>query len=393
MEIIIVSNYYFPETGAAANRIKNMVQGLCDSNNFVNVICPMPNYPKGKVFNEFKGQIKHKEINENFSINRFWIFPSISKNIVIRILSMFSFALSLWMFAFNYKKIKNTEWVIIQNSPLLVSFSSIILFKYLFKRKIALNVSDLWPLSALELGVIKKGKFYSSLEWIEKFNYKSSDFIIGQSNEILKHVNHLVNRPQFLYRNIQVENSESRDPYFRGNTFNIVYAGLLGVAQGVLDIVKNVDFKKLGVQFHIYGSGYELDKLLQYIKDNPATNVVYKGSLSKHELNQVIGNYDASIVPLCTNIKGAVPSKIYELIHYQIPILYVGGGEAADLIQKWKIGFTSFPHDFVALEKNIVILKNLSLFDYNLILDNCKVVSDEELNFKKQIRELKNKLI
>jgi len=393
MEIIIVSNYYYPETGAAANRIQNMVIGLSDVHNHVNVICPLPNYPHGKVFDNFKGKIKHKEIHENFSIYRFWIFPSISKHFVARIFSMLSFALSLWMFSFNFKKIKKTEWVIIQNSPLLVSFSSIILFKYLFNRKIALNVSDLWPLSALELGFINKGKFYSFLEWIEKFNYRNADYILGQSNEILEHINQIVKKPQFLYRNIQLSKYKSIHSSNRGTDFKIVYAGLLGVAQGILNIVKNIDFKKLGVQFHIYGSGNELDELLQYIKDKPGTNVVYKGSLSKQELNQVIGKYHTSIVPLRRNIKGAVPSKIFELINYQIPIIYVGGGEAAGLIEKWKIGYTSCPSDFIALEKNIDRLKNLSKSDYNLILDNCKVISNEELDFKKQIMELKNILI
>ena len=392
MNFIIVSNYYYPEIGAASNRMQNMVTGLSDTNNHIYVICPLPNYPYGEIFDEYKNKIKHKEIHDNFSIYRFWIFPSIRKNIFLRIMSMFSFALSLWLFAFNYKKIKNTEWVIIQNSPLLVSFSSLILFKYLFKRKIALNVSDLWPLSALELGIVKKGKFYSFLEWIEKFNYVNADYILGQSDEILEHINKIVKKPQFLYRNIQLSKYKTIDPYNRGEDFKIVYAGLLGVAQGILEIVKNVDFKKLGVQFHIYGGGIDLNELLQCIKENPDINVVYKGSLSKQELDKVIGNYHASIVPLRKNIKGAVPSKIFELNNYQIPILYVGGGEAAELIEKWKIGYTSSPGDFITLEKNIGRLKNLSTSDYNLILDNCKIFSNEELDFKKQIEKLKNKL-
>jgi hypothetical protein len=36
---------------------------------------------------------------------------------------------------------------------------------------------------------------------------------------------------------------------------------MLGVAQDVLGIVKNIPFKELGVEFHIYGGGKQLDDI------------------------------------------------------------------------------------------------------------------------------------
>ena len=115
---------------------------------------------------------------------------------------MFSFAVSLWLFAFNYKSIKNTNLVIVQHSPLFVSFSAIVLFKKLLRKKIILNVSDLWPLSALELGVVKKGNFYNMLEFFQKFNYNNTYSFIGQSKEILSQISSFNNKPKFLYRNV-----------------------------------------------------------------------------------------------------------------------------------------------------------------------------------------------
>lgn len=388
MGIIIVSNYYPPEIGAASNRIYNLSNSLSKHYDYINVIAPLPNYPTGKIYKNYKWKILKKEIINNIQINRYWIYPSSSKNIIKRILSMLSFSTTLWFFVININKIRKSEWVIIQNSPLLVSFSSIILFKVLFRKKIALNVSDLWPLTALELGAIKRNKFYHFLEFIEKFNYDNSDIILGQSNEIIKHVESLVNKKTFLYRNLP-KFSFSPSKNKNSSEFKIVYAGLMGVAQGIYDIVKNVNFKKLNVKLDLYGSGNELNKIQNFLKLNPKLNISYKGSLPKEDLLKILPNYNASIVPLTTYIKGAVPSKIFELIKLRVPILFLGGGEASRLIIDWKVGYVSTPKNYNSLEFNINKMKSLKS-DYENLKRNCDRISTYELDYDTQIKNLIN---
>ena len=124
MEITIVSNYYPPEMGAASSRIYNMTIALSKKFDKVNVVTPLPNYPFGKIYNGYKSYLYKKEAHNNINIFRYWIYPSKSKKIYKRILSMFSFSISLWAYALNVNRIIKSDWVIIQNSPLLVSFSS-----------------------------------------------------------------------------------------------------------------------------------------------------------------------------------------------------------------------------------------------------------------------------
>jgi glycosyltransferase involved in cell wall biosynthesis len=384
MNIIIISNYYYPELGAAPSRITNLAEGLTDKEHKVNVICPIPNYPKGQIFEGYKGKlIKHEEKN-NVSIHRFWIYPSVSKNPVIRIISMFSFALSLWLFGFKRKTILNTDVVIVQNSPLLVSMSAIILFKKIFNRKLALNVSDLWPLSALELGAVKKGRFYSFLEWVERFNYRNSDLIMGQSQEILEHVQQIEKKTDFLYRNVPL--SKNRVKQQQGfDKFKIVYAGLLGVAQGVYELVKKINFKTLNVEMHIYGHGNEKEEIETYIRENRNTNIFYHGSLPKELLFKILPDFQASIVPLKNRIHGAVPSKIFELSSMGIPILFCGGGEGAKIVEQYKLGFSSEPGNFLLLTENIKKMRCLKEEDYLRLKENCISASETSFDFNKQL--------
>jgi len=386
VKILIVTNYYYPEIGAAASRIQLMAENLQKQGFNVEILCPLPNYPKGRVFNGYRKKIFVHEIINKTKVFRYFISPSNSSNLILRIFSMFSFAISLWLFAFKIKSIKQKDLIIIQNSPLLVSFSANYLFSYIYKKKTILNVSDLWPLSALELGVMKKGMIYNILERIEQYNYKMSSAFIGQSNEILDHITLFNNKPKFLYWNIP--NNDNVVNKYYSKKKKIVYAGLLGVAQGIYSILRNVDFKKLSVEFHIYGDGSEKKLIKDYIIQNPKSNIYFHGLISKADLNLILPSFYASIIPLKTSIYGAVPSKIFELISHGVPIIFSGDGEGASIIKDNNLGYTSKPGDFDSLIKNINLLINLDSKSYMQMKESCINLSKNEFNFKNQIHSL-----
>lgn len=385
MKYIIVTNYFYPETGAASNRIFNMANGLNCEN--VIIICPIPNYPSGKIFSKYRYKLFTKERINKIKIFRYFIIPSNSKNIIIRLLSMLSFALSLWLFVFNLKYILKADKIIIQNSPFLVSLSSIILFKYLFRKKIVLNISDLWPLSALELNSINEGILYSILEKIELFIYKSSDYIMGQSSGILKHVKKRVPTKNFLYLNIQpktilkVRQNDKKD-------FKIIYAGLLGVAQNLLKIIKKVDFDSMNIILHIYGEGNEKLSIENFINEKKIKYVKYMGSVSKRQLNQIIPKYNFALVPLKNKITGAVPSKIFELCQHNVPVIFFGDGEGAQIVKKNNLGIVVKHTKFDELKQKIEYLSKMPLKDYNFFKKNCEKYSKKNLDFDSQIEKL-----
>ncbi len=387
MNFIIISNYYPPELGAAANRISNLADGLVRKGNNVDVVCPLPNYPRGEIFKEYRGKFYCKEHTApSLTVNRYWIFPSVSKNPFERVVSMLSFAVTLWSFAKSYKIIRKADWIIIQNSPLLVSYSSIVLFSKIFGKRIALNVSDLWPQSVLELGAISRGRFYKLLEYIELFNHRNSSLIIGQSQEIIDHAKKLVLKDAFLYRNIQPEiNATHNDRVPGGGPRRIIYAGLLGVAQGVLGIIQYIDFSTFGVEFHIFGDGNERASIQKFLAEHPNRGVRFFGAIAKKDLDDLIGTYDASIVPLVKEIKGAVPSKIFELAHKGVPIIFSGGGEGARLVEKHGLGFTVPPGDYEALQSMIKIFSELSDARIDCIRNNCKSEASIHFNFNDQL--------
>ena len=80
--------------------------------------------------------------------------------------------------------------------------------------------------------------------------YCHADAICGHSQEILDHIKAIggEKKPCFLYRNLQrgLSGPSSTEKAPRTEGFQIVYAGLLGIAQDILSIVQHIDFAALG---------------------------------------------------------------------------------------------------------------------------------------------------
>ncbi|MAZ73168.1 MAG: glycosyltransferase WbuB [Flavobacteriaceae bacterium] len=347
--ILLVSNYYPPEQGAAANRIQVLAQALRDDGYVVQVVCPLPNYPSGTVFSSFKGKMYTKTVENGIIVHRLWLWPSKSSNKFVRLVSMLSFAKSLALF-FILKRIP--KLVFIQYSPVFVGFTAVF-WSRLFGKKIILNVSDLWPLAGLEMGLLNKGFYYSILEKMETFCYRKADLILGQSEEILHHIkSKKVQKPTFLYRNFPDFTPDevlSKTPL---QPVKIVYAGLLGVAQGLSEIFSKITIPE-DVEFHIYGEGPEVEKITRL----NSSKISYHGAVTRSQLHQELRQFDIAFIPLVRRIYGSVPSKIFEYTRLGLPLLYMAGGEGGELVQQNSLGWVIEVQDFVELQN---FLENLT---------------------------------
>lgn len=383
--IVIISNYYPPEIGAAANRIKNMAVGLTNNGYSVSIICPLPNYPEGRIFKNYRGRFVVYEKEQQVDINRYWKYPSNSKNVFVRFISMASFAITMWFSLYKLIKLK-PKFVIVQSPPLFVAFSALLLSK-LIRSKSVLNVSDLWPLSAFELGKLKKSFFYRFLEFIERKNYQMATKIIGQSNETINYIKKIVVKEFLVYRNVPMR-SVTVYSKKREGSLKLVYAGLLGYAQGILNLCNQINFNELNVEFHIYGRGMEEKGIKEYVKCEN-TNVFYHGSFDSDEIKNEIVKYDIALVSLADSIYGAVPSKIFEMMQLKMPILFRGSGEGALIIKNESIGLNSASNDYNELINNIKLFSEMDDYTYNKFLQACEVAHNKKYNLEIEITKLR----
>jgi glycosyltransferase involved in cell wall biosynthesis len=386
-EILIVSNYYPPEKGAAANRIEQLALKLNQNNYKVTVLCPLGNYPKGKLFPEYKGKFFVTETLENIVVKRLWIYPSVSKNLVVRLFSILSFTLSLFLYLLFKKTPKK---IVVQSPPLLLSFVSVFVLSFK-KKKIILNISDLWPLAAIELNALKKGSYSHKFSlFLERFIYKKATLILGQSNEIITHVKTVVPlKPCYLYRNFPDHNIEvSSLKTVVNEPIKLFYAGLLGVAQGVLGLCSNLDLTGLNIELHLFGDGAEKKQLEAFLKNNLAQNIQFHGMLSRKDLLHRLETFDIALVPLHTRIYGSVPSKIFEYGSLGFPILYFGGGEGETIVNENKMGWVSPVGNYQALNQQLIHISKMDKSDLILMKTAIFTTAKTAFNLDNQLADL-----
>jgi hypothetical protein len=346
LKTLICSSSYRPEKGAAPHRVTFMAENLAGE---VTVITPLPNYPTGRIFKNQLKWIFKKEVINGVSIIRYWCLPSNSSSTLLRTLSMVTTAIMAFLTICRHLFLnRGYNTILVQTPPLPSAFAYVCAAK-LFGLRVTLNVSDIWPSTAVDLGAMKKGSLsWKLFAYFENFIYDYSIAFIGQSQETVDYLKSRKEIPTLLFRNLTQKENESF--FLRDGKVRIIYAGLLGIAQDVLTICKNVDFEALNAEFHIYGDGNQKNEILKLNKNS----VICHEPVSKNEIQRLMTSFDFSMIPLKTYIFGAFPSKIAAAVASAIPILFLGEGEGARVISELNIGKSFKFDDFNSLSSYLI---------------------------------------
>jgi len=386
--LVILSQYFPPEMGAPQSRLYETAKGLKQLGWEVTILTALPNYPTGRIFADYRSRLSMREEIDGVPVRRYWIYASNSKRPFPRILNMLSFYLtSLWAVFFLWRF--RPTWLIAESPPLLTGLSGWILSR-LAGARFVLNVSDIWPLSAAELGAIRKGSaLYGVLEGLEGFLYRRAYACMGQSQEITDHLARRGAKRTLLFRNGV---STSRFPVPSEKRYQkplkIIYAGLLGVAQGMLSLCKELEFDPTQFELHLYGDGAERKSIEEYLNKNPTKGIVLHDPVKREEIPHLLVQYDLTLIPLVKPIYGAVPSKLYEAMAAGLPVLFAGGGEGAQIVEKYQVGWTCPPGDFDSMKNILASIAQLSESELLEYRHNCLQAAKEVFDRNIQLEKL-----
>ncbi len=354
-KLLIVTPYFPPEMGAPQARLSELGARLLELGWQVEVLTALPNYPTGAIFPGYPRFRTRRETIAGMATLRVPVYPS-NRGFVRRLASYLSFTASATAHGMRCAR---PDVILCESPPLFAGLAGLILARR-FRCPWVFNISDLWPRSAVEMGVLSPRGLPARLAGgLEQWLYRRSDAVTGQSEEIVADIADRIPElvtPKDMTRVITngVEPSrfgpEHADDEARALVGNapgpiFLFAGLLGLAQGldeVLDAVRALPADVPG-RLVLVGDGPMRDHLAARIDSERIDRVMLIPAQPRERVPALLACADVALVSLGRTLRGAVPSKIYEAMAASLPILLVAGGEAAKRVGRAPCGITVEP--------------------------------------------------
>lgn len=370
MKLLILTQYFPPEVGAPQNRLFELALRLKSLGIDVTVLTAMPNYPQMKIYNGYEGKKYVYEEMEGIKVHRSSIFIPQNKSIISRLRNYFSFVIS--SANVGKKKLEKTyDFLMCESPPLFLGYSAM----YLANKKNAkliFNVSDLWPESAEKLGVVTNKQLLGMAYRLEAKLYKKAALITGQTQGICNNIKERFPEVKTFWLpngvDLDLYNPDSvptnnwrKGNGFSENDFIVLYAGIIGIAQGLEVVLKAAKqtISNTAIKYVLLGSGPEKERLVAMKKQMALSNVCFMEAVSKDKMKGILKEVNAAVIPLrkLDLFLGAIPSKIFENLAMKLPVLLGVDGEAKTLfVDDGKCALYFEPESDVMLAEQVVKL-------------------------------------
>jgi len=395
VKILIFSQYFWPENF----RINDIATFFSSKGNQVTVITGYPNYPNGKIFENFnkdkKKYLKYKKIN----IIRVPIIPRGTTRIQL-FFNYISFIISGIFYAIFFKHKKYDKILFYGTSPITSAIPALILSK-IKKIPICLWLLDYWPYTLKDLGIIKSRYLFAVSKFFTFLIYKSFDLILCQSKGFENHlskkittkISHLYSWPEKVF----LEDTKRNKLQKYKKNFKVLFAGNIGKAQNLENLFKTIYLLKKNehIKFFFIGDGSEKKKYEFLVKKKNLTNVIFLG---KKKLSQVPSYYNSSDCLLLSlsdkfSFNKTIPAKLQTYLASKKPILALSSGEIENIIKKAKCGYVSKSNNVDDFQKKILKLSKINKRKLNILGNNGFIYLNKKFNRKIQLNRLLNSIL
>lgn len=377
--ILVIAQYFYPEQF----RINDICAEWVKRGYKVTVITGIPNYPQGKYYPGYGLFKKRKETYNGVEIIRIPLIPR-GKDSIMLSLNYLSFVVSGFFWKV-FTRIKADYIFIFEVSPMTQALPGV---WYAKKRKIPcyLYVTDLWPENVEIVAGIKNKHILSSIGMMVDYIYKRCERIFTSSQSFIEAINNRgVPKDKIEFWPQYAEDFYlpfSREDILvpevpQDGKFNIIFAGNIGVAQG-LDILpktaKILKEKNINIRFNIVGDGRFKETLINMVNDCGVSNMFnFVAKQPPTRVPEFMAVCDAALICLSKSkvFSITLPAKTQSCLACGIPIIVSADGEIQNVIEDAKAGVCSDAGDAEMLAMKIMELTSKSKDELSQLAQNA----------------------
>ena len=400
MRILIVSQYFWPENF----RINDLAVELSKRGNKVVVLTGWPNYPEGKVFQDFLNDTEYFATYQGVEVIRVPLIARRQGNIWL-ILNYISFAVSASIF--GSWKVKGMKFDIVfvnQLSPVTVGLPAALIAK-LKKVPMAMWVLDLWPDTLKALGVFRSSWLLFLVGRMVSYIYSKCDLILVQSRSFIPIIQKMTHQNQAIeYFPSWAEDlyrydfaAPAQEVPICEDSFNVLFAGNVGESQDFPCILAAAEKlrKHKHIRWLIVGDG----RMAAWVQNEIITrrlqdHVLMLGKYPVDRMPSFFMCADALLVTLADKPIFAltIPGKLQSYLTAGLPIVGALNGEGSNLLRSAGAGLISPAGDADQLAKSVLLLSIMPLYQRKSMGQNALALSQKEFSRKKTIDRVENML-
>jgi len=353
LRVLFLTHYYPPELGAAPARIAALAHGLADRGLELSVHTGFPHYPSGAIAAPYRNRALLREREGPVRVLRSVVYPAANHGFHRRLADHTAFAAG----ALATSRAAGPVDVVVAETPPLFTAAAGAGYARLKRARLVLNVSDLWPESAIELGALGNGPASAAAHSLARLCYREAAVITAPTRGI---VDALAGRPEARGKVVHVppavdlarfESIPLRRPAADA-PLRVLYAGTLGMAQGARTLIQAAALAGPEiVELTIAGEGPDAVPLRAQVRALALSNVNMLGPVASEQIATLYEGADAGVVPLRDRpvFTGALPTKLFEVLAAGKPAIVAARGEAAELVLGARAGLVVAPEDPQAL--------------------------------------------
>lgn len=350
MHILYVSPYFPPEMGAPSARVSELARAWVRQGHKVTVLTGFANHPTGVKAPADHGVITRRETWEGVDVVRCYLYAAANKGTAKRMASYASFMLTSPVIGlFRVSK----PDIVVGTSPHLLCPVGAYILARLKGAPFVFEVRDLWPEAITAVGAMKPSLPLRILKKVSAYLYKHSDAIVtvgtGYKRGIVAGYGTPEDKIQIVPNGADLarfvpgqRDNDIRKEFGWGDDFVALYLGTHGMAHGLDTILAaaNLMRDKKGVRFVFVGEGAEKDLLIERSKQMGLTNVQFIGQQSKDRVPGFYAACDIGVVVLRDTdlFREVLPSKLFEYLAMERPVVLGVAGEAKELVDKANAG-------------------------------------------------------
>jgi hypothetical protein len=357
VRVVLLTQYFPPEVGAPQTRIEALARGLAERGVEVVVhTCP-PHYPDGEIKAPYRNRLLGRERVGGVRVVRSAVYAAPNRGFARRLGGHLSFASSALA---TLPASRAAEVVVVETPPLFLAGAAIGYAKAK-RAQLVLNVADLWPDSAIELGAVSSPTAIRAARVVERAAYRSAAAIACPTEGIFET---LESRPESAGKtalmrpavDLERFDAKGEDGQVADAPLRVLYAGTVGMAHGLgtlLDAAEMLAARPSApaVEVTIAGDGADGPTLRERIARGGFENVRMLGAVPAEQIPQLYREADVAVVMLrdVPLFHGALPTKMLEAMAAGRPVVLAARGEAARVLDGAGAGVVVEPEDPAAL--------------------------------------------